>query len=78
MNELPLATHRSYRVRVALAGKRTRLDELRVRSDCSDWLAPVTVEPLARYGAVGIPVVNPPTSERQDLLTAPILSEAVR
>ncbi len=42
------------------------------------WLALVTAERLASYGAVGIPVVNPATSEHQELLTAPILSGAVR
>ena len=69
----PSAANRSYRVWVARAGDRTRVDELRVGPDGTGWLTLATAEPLASYDAVGITVVNLTTSERQDLLTAPIL-----
>ncbi len=73
----PSAANRSYRVWVARAGDRTRVDELRVGSDGTGWLALATAEPLASYDAVGITVVNPDTSERQDLLMAPIPGGAI-
>lgn len=74
----PSAANRSYRVWVARAGDRTRVDELRVGPDGTGWLTLATAEPLASYDAVGITVVNPNTSERQDLLTAPILGGVPR
>ncbi len=73
----PSAANCSYRVWVARAGDRTRVDELRVGSDGTGWLALATAEPLASYDAVGITVVNPDTSERQDLLMAPIPGGAI-
>ncbi|MDP9356967.1 MAG: anti-sigma factor [Chloroflexota bacterium] len=75
---LPSATDRSYRVWVARAGDRTRVDELRVGSDGTGWLTLATAEPLVSYDAVGITVVNPDTSERQDLLMAPIPGGAIQ
>ena len=74
----PSNPQRSYRVWVARAGERTRVDELRVGSDGTGWLTLATAEPLVSYDAVGITVVNPDTSQRQDLLTAPISDSAVQ
>ncbi len=70
----PSATNRSYRVWVARAGDRTRVDELRVGPDGTGWLALATAEPLVSYDTVGITLVNPDTSQHQDLLMAPIVN----
>jgi hypothetical protein len=63
-----------YRVWVARAGERTRIDEIRVTSDGCGWLIFESPEPLTTYDTIGITLAATGATERQDLLVAPIQS----
>lgn len=71
---LPSDDDHIYRVWVARAGERTQIDELRVTADGCGWLIFESPEPLVTYDTIGITLAATASTERQDLLVAPIQS----
>lgn len=69
---LPSDADHIYRVWVARAGERTRIDEIRVTADGCGWLIFESPEPLPTYDEIGITLAATASTERQDLLVAPI------